>query len=618
MSLNELHDDNSNEDAPDDAAIASALRSSLYVAGVAVALMGTALVVFVLTRPKTLDKRSDIRLPTVRPQATVELPTIPFKEIANTAGVNWQHFNGMEGEKLLPETMGGAVAFLDYDRDGDQDLVFAGGIAWPWSNGKGVSAPNNSLALYANQGSASFRLATEECGLSGRFYAMGLATGDFDNDGWCDLFVTAVGENKLFRNNNGKFVDVTSSASLTTSADSWSTSACWFDYDRDGQLDLFVCNYVDWSRTLDLSLGSTLTGIGRAYGQPTNFSGTFCSLFHNLGNGRFDDVSQRAGIQVRNPNTQVPVGKALGVVTVDADCDGWQDIIVANDTVQNFLFINQRNGTFQESGILAGIAFDRSGNSTGAMGIDAAWLRNDDSLAVAIGNFANEPASLYISQGRTASFFDAAMATGIGPMTKLSLTFGMLFCDLDLDGRQDIVCANGHLEADIAKVQPNQQYAQASQFFWNAGKQGAAEFLRLDSRQVGDDALRSVVGRGAAYGDLDSDGDLDLVIVANGSAPLVLRNDQQTGHHYLRVQLEGVSCNRDGMGAIIHVDCAGITQRRLVTTGRSYLSACELPQTFGLGKNTMIDKVEVEWPGGHKQVLTQVATDQLLVIRQAL
>ena len=609
--------DNLDDSLADDAVIAGALRWSLVVMSAVVLLVALTVGIYWLTRPKMVQFQTKLQLPEIRDATSIELPRIPMTDIAKAAGVNWQHYHGMEGEKLLPETMGGAVAVLDYDQDGDQDLIFASGDDWPWSKRKSSETRPSTLSLYENNGSASFTLKTRECGLADSFYAMGLATGDYDNDGWCDLFVTAVGKNRLYKNDHGKFVDVTDMAGVGGASDAWSTSACWLDFDNDGLLDLFVCNYVVWSRELDLSLGSTLTGIGRAFGQPTNFSGTFCYLYRNLGKGEFQDESEQAGIQVRNANTHVAVGKALGVVAVDVNRDGWQDLIVANDTVQNFLFVNLQNGKFDEAGIPSGIAFDRSGNATGAMGIDASWARNDDCLAVVIGNFANEPASLYISRGTQTNFFDAAMASGIGPMTKLSLTFGMFFCDLDLDGRQDIVCANGHLEADISKVQPNQQYAHASQFFWNAGLQGSTEFLRLGDQQLGTAALQPVVGRGSAYGDLDNDGDLDLVMVANGQAPLLLRNDQQTGHHFLRVKLQGTQANRDGIGAIIRVSCGGITQTRSVTTGRSYLSASELPQTFGLADFDKIGSLEIEWPGGQRQQVTAVEIDKLIVIKQS-
>lgn len=598
----------------DDAIIGRALRMSLGIAAAVGLVVLSIYAIAWFSREPAVEKSTALVLPERRSPVMVEKPRIPLTDITAASGIDWKHFNAMEGEKLLPETMGGGVAILDYDRDGDQDILFVGGASWPWA--ASVIGQPRSLCLYANDGKAQFTDVTEEVGLGGRYQAMGPAVGDFDNDGWPDLLITGVGGNHLFHNREGRFRDITEDAGVGGAGDDWTTCAVWFDYDKDSRLDLFVGNYVRWSRALDLSIGFSLTGIGRAYGQPTSFTGTFSHLYHNDGNGKFSDVSQQAGIQLSNPNTPVPEGKALGVSVVDVNRDSWPDLIVANDTVRNYLFVNKKDGTFEESGIPQGIAFDRNGEATGAMGIDSAFFRNSDALGVVIGNFANEPCSLYVSQGASQPFLDEAMPCGLGPVTRLSLTFGAFFADLDLDGREDIACTNGHLESEIAKVQPNQHYEQPPLVFWNAGAKGNTEMVRLDAEQLGEDALKPMVGRGAAYGDLDGDGDIDMVFVANGGSPRVLRNDQQLGHHWLRLNLQGHPSNTAAIGAIVRVASAVGPQTRYTTATRSYLSQCELPLTFGLGASAEPVDVEIVWPDGEVQKIEDMPIDQQHTIQQ--
>ncbi len=603
------------DDVQDDAIIGKALFASLGVLGLVGLIAGGIAIVVYLQKPVVEDRKTEIALPQTRAVEQVVLPKIPLSDITTEAGIDWKHVNGMEGEKLLPETMGGGVAIFDFDRDGDNDILFVGGTSWPWA--KQPIANPRSLCMYRNEGNAKFVDVTAEVGLEKNIYACGPAVGDFDNDGWPDLFVSVVGKNLLFKNQEGKFIDVSETSGIVADESAWSSGAVWFDYDNDSKLDLFVCDYVLWSRELDLSLGFSLTGLGRAFGQPTSFTGTQSHLFHNEGDGKFKDVSKEMGIQVSNPDTQVPVGKGLGVAAVDVNRDGWTDLVVANDTVQNFLFMNRDGKAFQESGIPMGVAFDRAGNATGAMGLDCGYLRNDESLAIAIGNFANEPSSLYISRGPEQPFFDAAMASGLGPMSRLSLTFGMFFADLDLDGRQDIVCSNGHLEEEINKVQSSQEYAQAPQYFWNAGSAGSSELVALKATEVGDAALKKMVGRAAAYGDLDGDGDVDIVLVCNGGPARVLRNDQKLENNWLRLKLEGTGkSNRDAAGALVTVKAGGITHRRCVTSTRSYLSQCELGVTIGLGKAAKIDEVTINWPDGQVETLTGLDINRQHDIKQ--
>lgn len=590
------------QDEQNDEIIASALKYSVIVLVAIAILVGTGFLVrSFYVAEEIVEQETQITLPEER-EVVQEIPSMPFVDITKECGVDWIHVSGMEGEKLLPETMGGGIAILDYDQDGDEDLLFVGGTTWEWSE-----APNptpRSLCLFSNDGTGKFTDVTEPAGLKASFYGMAPAIGDIDNDGWPDLFVTAVGENRLYRNEKGKFTRVDDAGGLAGSKDAWSSGAVWFDYDRDGLLDLFVCDYVIWNRDLDLSLGFSLTGSGRAYGQPTAFSGTNSHLFHNEGNGEFREVTDEMGIKVENPNTQVPMGKGLGVAAIDIDGDGWQEILVANDTVQNFLFMNMQGQGFVEAGVLQGVAFDRDSIATGAMGVDCSYFRNNETLAIAIGNFANEQSSMYMSRGDGAPFNDQSLVTGLGPLSRLNLTFGICFADLDLDSRQDMVAANGHLEEEISKIQSTQQYEQPPQFLWNAGLSGSSELVAWKSEQLGMDAFAMMVGRGLAYGDLDGDGDLDLVFVGNSSAPRILRNDQDLKNNWLRLSIQGTKSNRDAIGAVVEVTTGKTTQRRIVASTRSYISQCEAALTFGLGAATKVDSIQVTWPSGLQETFS--------------
>lgn len=613
---NEIDRDEANEQ--DDAIIGVAVKWSAVALGCIIA-SGLAIWAFTqFNKPKEIAKKIEVTLPQQRTQVAVTLPKVPLTDITDQCGISFTHFNGMDGEKLLPETMGGGIAIFDFDNDGDQDVLFVNSNPWIWS--KTPVDPRPTLKLYANDGKAQFTDVTEQAGLAVSLYGMGPAVGDFDNDGWLDLFVTAVGKNMLFKNEQGKFTNVTDSAGVGGLDADWSTGATFFDYDNDGLLDLFVCNYVQWSRDIDLSQEFSLVGVGRAYGPPAFFKGTHPYLYHNDGNGKFSDVTEKAGMHVKNPATNVPMSKSLGIAPIDANHDGWLDLVIANDTVANFLFLNQKDGTFRESGVPSSLAFDRNGSATGAMGLDCAYMRNDDTLAIAIGNFSNEPCSLYLSRGKFANFFDAANATGLGPQTRLSLTFGMFFSDLDLDGRQDIVCTNGQLEPEIATVSNTQRYEQPPQFFWNAGTAGGTELTPLLADQVGADAIKPMVGRGAAYGDFDNDGDIDMIFVANGGKARVLRNDQALGNQWLRVSLKQKEKNRFAYGAELRLTVKegdkSVVLCRCITPTRSYLSQCETIATFGLGAQAKVEKLDVIWPGGESQTITELKPNELLVVER--
>ena len=551
--------------------------------------------------------------------AEESVPESKFTDITDASGIAFTHNNGATGDKLLPESMGSGVAFFDFDADGDQDLLFTNGTWWAWDLEKKPELKPTTAVLYRNDGKGNFEDVTIGSGLDVPFYGMGIAIGDVDNDGLPDLYQTAVGGNRLFRNiGNGKFSDVTQQAGVAGSQKEWSTSAAFSDIDNDGDLDLFVCNYVRWSRGIDFEVNYTLVGVGRAYGPPTNFEGTFPSLFRNDGEGKFTDISDAAGVQIRSSATKVPMAKSLGVSPVDIDADGWVDFIVANDTVHNFVFKNNKDGTFTEMGGISGIGFDNNGKVRGAMGIDVARFRNDDSLGIGIGNFANEMTALYVSAPKNKLLFtDNAITEGVGPDSRLLLKFGLFFFDYDLDGWLDLLTANGHLEEEITKVQKSQSYAQPAQLFWNCGGTPAmGGFATVGRAKAGEDLFKPIVGRGSAYADIDGVGDLDVAFTQLHGKPLLLRNDQSLGNRWLRVKLTGKAANRDGIGAVIKLKSGEITQWRSVTAARSYLSQSETVATFGLGSEAKKVELTVVWPGGAEQTVAVSKFDTTLVVEQ--
>lgn len=584
----------------DDRVIGRAVRYSVLVL-VLVALVGGG-AFWWLRRPaaKGPERKTAIAAPQAAGRPKAEVPAAKFTDVTAASGIRFAHFSGAEGEKLLPETMGGGVAFLDFDNDGDQDLFFVNGAPWPWAKNPPAKKPTHSL--FRNEGGGKFTDVTAGSGLDVTSYGMGAACGDFDNDGLTDILISNVGRNLLFRNlGGGKFQDVTAAAGVGGDDKEWSSAGAFFDYDRDGDLDLYVASYVRWSRDIDFEVGFKLDGVNRAYGPPMNFQGAFPYLYRNDGGGKFTDVTAAAGVQVKNPASGVPAAKSLGLAPVDVNDDGWMDLIVANDTVQNFLFTNRHDGTFAEAGALAGVAFDSYGNTRGAMGIDTARHRNDAALGVGIGNFANEMTALYVSQAG-GGFADEAIPEGIGPASRLPLKFGLLFLDYDLDGWPDLLTANGHLEEEITKIQQSQSYRQPAQLFWNAGA-GPGGFLAVGPDKAGGDLFKPLVGRGSAYADMDGDGDLDVVIVQADGPPLLLRNDQSLGHNWVRLKLQGTKSNRDAIGAWAEVKSGGVTQRKQVMPTKSYLSQSELPLTFGLGNADKIESVTIHWPDGTKQAV---------------
>ncbi len=604
--------------AEDDAVIGRVFVRSLQVLG---ALAVAALLVIALRYVFRAgpEEAREIEVAAPRPVAAApEVPVVSFTDITAEAGIDFVHVNGAEGEALLPETMGSGAAFFDFDRDGDQDLLLVNSTEWSAAAGNGPT-----MALYENDCAGRFTDRTVEMGLATSFYGTGVAVGDVDNDGWVDVFLSAVGPNRLFRNVEGVgFEDVTAAAGVAGPETEWSSSSAFFDADGDGDLDLLVGNYVRWSREIDIEVGYQLTGVGRAYGPPLNYGGTTMDLYRNDGSGVFTDVSEQAGLHILNPATETPVAKTLGLAPVDIEGDGDLDVLVANDTVRNFLLVNDGDGGFTEEASSYGLAYSREGAATGAMGADAADFRNDGELGFAIGNFANEMTSLYVSQGDPTLWSDEAITAGVGAPSRRVLSFGLFFFDYDLDGRLDLLQVNGHLEDDIEVVEPSQRYRQPPQLFWNAGPDAPATFVPV-TPAPGDGLTRELVGRGSTYADIDGDGDLDVLLLQTGDRPLLLRNDQETGHRWLRflVRGDGEHVNRDAIGAWVEVEhetAAGpVLQRRRVMPTRSYQSQVEPVVTIGLAGASSAEelvRVEVVWPDGARQAVDVDGLDRVIEV----
>ena len=522
---------------------------------------------------------------------------LQFTDVTSPAGITFKHNSGASGKYYMPETVGAGSAFLDYDGDGWQDILLINSMDWP-DRKRAKSYP----ALYHNNRNGTFTDVTKEAGLAVEVYGLGCAVADFDNDGQIDIYITCLGANRLFRNaGGGKFVDVTAKAGVGDPG--FSTSAAWFDYDKDGKLDLFVCNYVEWSVEKDIHC--SLDGKRKSYCTPEAYKGQSSTLYHNNGNGTFADVTRPAGLHD-------PSGKSLGVALLDYDGDGWMDLCVANDTQPNKLYRNNGNGTFAENGVTAGVAFSDEGKARAGMGIDAADYDGSGRPSLVIGNFSNEMIALYHNEGN-GLFIDEAPPSTIGQASMLTLSFACFFFDYDLDGLLDIFAANGHVSDDIGVVQAKIKYAQPPHLVRNLGKKKFEEA----GAKTGAALQRAVVGRGAAYGDFDNDGDLDLLLTANNGPARLLRNDGGNQNNLLRLRTVGTSSNRDGIGARVTVTTGeGSKLWSLVKTGSSYCSQSELPVTFGLGKAEKVVSVEVAWPSGHIDKIAEVTANQSLVIQE--
>ncbi len=537
--------------------------------------------------------------PSPSPSPTPPRPSGPieFTDVSAQAGIHFKHNSGAFGKKYLPETLGTGCAFLDFDNDGWQDILIVNSTAWPERK-----TPRTFLALYHNNQDGTFKDVTRQAGLAVEMYGIGVAAADYDNDGNEDIYITCVGPNHLFRNlGNGKFADVTGRAGVGDP--SFSTSAVWFDYDNDGKLDLFVANYVDWSVETDQLC--SLDGKNKSYCTPQSYKGQSATLYHNRGNGTFENVTQRAGLND-------PTCKSLGVALLDYNNDGWLDLFVANDTEPNKLYKNNHNGTFTDDAVTAGVAFSEAGTARAGMGVDAGDYDGSGRQGIVIGNFTNESMALYHNEGN-GLFTDEAPNSGIGKMSAQSLTFAVFFFDYDLDGLLDVFAANGHVSDDISVVQPNIKYAQAPHLFRNKGKKKFEEM----TGKLGRALQRAIVGRGAAYGDFDNDGDLDLITSNNGPARL-LRNENGNQNDLLRVKTVGTRSNRDGIGAKVTLKTANGKLFSLVKTGSSYCSQSELPLTFGLGapEERRSLSLEIVWPSGQKDSITDLKPNQSLTIQE--
>ncbi len=524
---------------------------------------------------------------------------IEFNDVTTQAGIRFKHNSGAFGKKYLPETIGSGCAFLDYDNDGWQDILLVNSQDWPENKKR-----KSFLALYRNNKDGTFTDVTHQSGLGVEMYGIGVAVGDYDNDGNDDIYITCVGPNHLFRNlGGGRFADVTRKAAVGDPG--FSTSAAWFDYDNDGNLDLFVGNYVEWSVQTDQFC--TLDGKNKSYCTPQSYKGQSATLYRNRGNGTFENATERAGLND-------PTGKTLGVALLDFDNDGWLDLFLANDTEPNKLYRNNHNGTFTDNAVLAGVAFSEAGTARAGMGVDAADYDGSGQQSVVIGNFTNESMALYHNDG-SGLFTDEASRSGIGKMSAQSLTFACFFFDYNLDGLLDIFAANGHVSDDISVVQPNVRYAQAPHLFHNKGK----KIFEEATAKLGRALNRAIVGRGAAYGDVDNDGDLDLLLTTNNGSARLLRNENANQNDVLRVRTIGAKSNRDGIGAKVSVKTSkGAKMFGMVRTGSSYCSQFELPLTFGLGKpeeGTTL-ALEITWPSGLKETIADIKPNLIVTAQE--
>jgi enediyne biosynthesis protein E4 len=510
-------------------------------------------------------------------------PAISFNDVTTAAGIKFTHFTGGFGKKYLPETMGSGCAFFDFDGDGWADILLL--------NGSDLGVPKRRAtnpALYRNNRNGTFTDVTRAAGLAVDMYAMAATLGDYDNDGDDDLYVSCLGPDRLFQNQGkGIFKDVTAATGLGCS--DFGASAAWLDYDRDGWLDLYVANYVEWTAATDIYC--TLDGKSKSYCTPESYKGVSGRLYRNLKGSRFQDMTRTAGVFL-------PSQKGLGVCVTDADLDGWPDIVVANDTEPNNLFLNQKNGSFKDVGVASGIAFSEEGVARGAMGIDAADYDLSGRSSLVIGNFSNQMLALYHNEGK-AFFIDEAPVSEIGHKSLLTLAFGCFFFDFDLDGWVDIFVANGHVENEINKVQSKVTYAQPTHLFRNLGKK---QFQQVTAH-VGGALVKPYVGRGSAYADFDRDGDLDILMTTNGGTAHLFRNDGGSQSRFIRIRLRGSRSNRNGYGTLVQLTWGGKTQTAFTRSGHSYLSQSESVQTFGIGSATRAEKVRLVWPSGAVQEL---------------
>jgi len=534
---------------------------------------------------------------------TAQSQQVHFRDITAQAGIHFTHNNGAFGKKWLPETMGPGCAFIDYDNDGYPDIVLINGDDFPGHPRHSAEAGATTLKLYHNNRDGTFSDVTRKAGLAVPMFGLGVAVGDYDNDGFDDLFVTALGQSHLFHNNgNGTFTDVTKAAGMWGPSE-FSTGAAWVDYDRDGKLDLVVANYVQWTEQTDLYC--TLDGAHKSYCTPESYKGTSLRLWHNLGGGKFEDATQKSGLGD-------PTSKSLGVAVLDYNNDGWPDLVIANDTQPNKLYLNKKDGTFEERGVPAGIGFSEDGVARAGMGVDAADYDRSGHPSVLISNFANQMVSLYHNEGN-GLFVDEAPQSEVGRATLVTLGFGCFFFDYDNDGWPDIFVADGHIEDQIERVQKRVSYAEPSHLFHNLG---GGKFQEVTA-QMGAAFAAPKVARGAAYADIDNHGFLDVLVTTN-AGPAYLFHNEGGSNHSLRIKLVGTKSNRDGIGAVVRVISGSNKdqQWKMLRSGSSYLSQSELVLTFGLGAQTKADGVEIQWPSGQVDKLSSINAGQTVTVEE--
>ena len=524
-------------------------------------------------------------------------PRVQFVNVAREAGITFKHENGASKEKLMPETFGAGVAWIDFDNDGLPDLFFSNGA--DLAHGK----PSPGNVLYHNLGNGKFEDVTKKAGVAGNgMFATGATVGDYDNDGFLDLFVTGYNSRQLFHNNgDGTFTDVTAKAGV--SGGGWSSSAAWVDYDRDGYLDLFVARYLEYDIKTAPYCGYKQEGF-RMYCDPQQFDGVPAQLFHNNHDGTFTDVSVKAGIANR-------AGKGLGVVVGDIDLDGWPDIFVTNDGVRNFLYRNKGDGTFQDITYTAGTGFDMNGKAMAGMGTEIADFDGDGLPDIFLTAFSREYNTLFRNLGKL-QFEDVTLKAGL-QSGFLTLAFGTKLFDYDNDGLLDIFCTNGHVTDNVELYDPQLTYRQSDLLYQNIG---GGKFKDV-SAESGPAFRIKHVGRGAAVADFDNDGDLDIVIADCGGPALLYRNDGGNRNHWLAIKARGRESNRFGLGSKVRVTAGGATQYREINPSGSYLSTSDMRLYFGLGKETVARRLEIEWPRGKKQVLENVPAGQVLTLDEA-
>lgn len=534
-------------------------------------------------------------------------PAVQFVDVTQKAGIRFTRSNGAFGQKWLPETMGGGGGFIDYDGDGFLDILLLNGDLFPGHEKKGEAHPH--AKLYRNNHDGTFTDVTVKVGLNKPLYGMGIAVGDFDNDGYDDLFISAIPRSRLFKNvpdpalsGGRKFVDITEASGIVDTG--FPTSASWLDYNKDGKLDLFVCHYVAWSPATEGKNFYSVDGVSKSYARPQSYRAESCRLYKNKGNGHFEDVTRVAGIESER-------SKALGVVVCDYDGDSLPDLVVANDTEPNFLYHNQGDGTFREVGQEAGIGVSGEGNARAGMGVDAADVTHTGNFDLLITNFSGEQLSLH-RRDAAGLFLDVAARSGIGTATQNYLGFGACFLDYDGDGWKDILINNGHIHDDIGKRDASVTYAEPALLFRNLGD---GNFSDVTST-VGRSLSTPRVGRGVAYGDYDNDGAPDLLLFTNNGTPTLLHNENKTGNHWIRLTLIGRESNRNAIGTRVKVTSNGQTQTEEVSSGGSYLSASDRRLTFGLGTAKRADAIEIRWASGKVQSLAPVESGKSLIVTE--